>query len=72
MWWWWYKYLVLILLTMNRYSSDYSGLCDLRPPIQTAKYGLKLKVVVKKRNVYTEHMEVVSLKSDAKMQGIVK
>ncbi len=25
----------------------YSGPCDLRPPIQPAKYGLKLKVVLK-------------------------
>ncbi len=26
---------------------QYSGSCDLRPPIQPAKYGLKLKVVLK-------------------------
>ncbi len=26
---------------------NYSGPCNLRPPIQPAKYGLKLKVVLK-------------------------
>ncbi len=27
--------------------ANYSGPCDLKPPIQPAKYGLKLKVVLK-------------------------
>ncbi len=31
----------------NDISSIYSGPCDLRPPIHPAKYGLKLKVVLK-------------------------
>ncbi len=31
----------------NHTRAQYSGPCDLRPPIQPAKYGLKLKVVLK-------------------------
>ncbi len=50
----------------------YSGPCDLRQPIQAAKYGLKLKVVLKLRGVYTENIQVVSLISGLKMQGFVK
>ncbi len=50
----------------------YSGPCDLRPPIQPAKYGLKFKVVLKYRDVYTENIQVVSLISGLKMQEIVK
>ncbi len=37
-----------ILAGINfRESKIYSGPCDLRPAIQPAKYGLKLKVVLK-------------------------
>ncbi len=50
----------------------YSGPCDLRPPIQLTKYGLKLKVVLKERDVYTENIQMVPLISGLKMQGIVK
>ncbi len=50
----------------------YNGPCDLRPPIQPAKYGLKLRVVLKQRDVYTENIQVVSLIHGLKMQGIVK
>ncbi len=50
----------------------YSGPCDLRPPIQPEKYGLKLKVVLKYRDIYTENIQVVSLISGLKMKGIVK
>ncbi len=32
---------------------EYSGPYDLRPPIQPAKCGLKLKVVLKERDIYT-------------------
>ncbi len=31
----------------NKSQIQYSGPCDLRPPIQPAKYGLKMKVVLK-------------------------
>ncbi len=51
----------------------YSGPCDLRPPIQPAKYSLKLKVVLnmlKQRDIYTDNIQVVSLIPDLKMQGI--
>ncbi len=54
------------------YIYIYSGPCNLRPPIQPAKYGLKLKMVLKLRDVYTETIQVVSLISGFKMQGIVK
>ncbi len=50
----------------------YSGPCILRPPIQPAKYGLKLKVVLKQRDIQTENIQVVPLISSLKMQGIVK
>ena len=50
----------------------YSGPCDLRPPIQPAKYGLKLKVVLKQRDIYNENIQVVSLISGLKIQRIVK
>ncbi len=50
----------------------YSVPCDLRPPIHPAKYGLKLKVVLKQRDLHTENVEVVSLISGLKMPGIVK
>ncbi len=54
------------------YMYTYSGPCNLRPPIQPAKYGLKLKVVLKERDTYTEYIWVVSLISSLKMQGIFK
>ncbi len=50
----------------------YSGPCDLRPPIQPAKYGLKSKVVLKQMDIYTENIQVVLLISGLKTQGIVK
>ena len=54
------------------FNAKYNGPCDLRPPIQPAKYGLKLKVVLKQRDVYIENIRVVSLILGLKMQGIVK
>ncbi len=51
---------------------QYSGPWNLRPPIQPAKYGLKLKVVLKERDIYTENIQVVLLISGLKLQGIVK
>ena len=50
----------------------YGGRCDLRPPIQPAKCGLKLKVVLKYRDIYAENIQVESLIPGLKMQGIVK
>ncbi len=54
------------------WESTYSGPCDVIPPIQPAKYGLKLKVVLKYRDIYTENIQVASLISGLKMKGIVK
>ena len=42
------------------YCSDgnYSGPCILRPPLQPDKYGIKLEVVFKLRNIYIENIMV--------------
>ncbi len=50
----------------------YPGPCILRPPIQPEKCALKLKVVLKWRDIYTEQIRVVSLRAGLKMEGIVK
>ncbi len=41
----------------------YSGPSILRPPLQPGKYGLKLEVVLKWRDINTENIRVVSLTS---------
>ena len=50
----------------------YSDPCILRPPLQPGKYGLKLEVVLKWRDINTENIRVVSLISGLKIEGIVK
>ncbi len=50
----------------------YSGPCILRPPLQTDKYGLRLEVLLKRRDIYTENIRMVSLIAGPKMEGIVK
>ncbi len=50
----------------------YSGPCILRPSHQPEIYGLKLKVVLKWRDVYIENIKVVSLIAGLKIDGIVK
>ncbi len=50
----------------------YSGPCILRPPLQPDKYGYKLEVVLKWRDVYTENIRMVLLIAGLKMEGIVK
>ena len=44
----------------------------LRPPLQPDKYGLKLEVVLKWRDVYTENIRMVLLIAGLKIEGIVK
>ena len=39
----------------------YSGPCILRPHVQPEEYGLKLKVVLKWRDIYIENITVVLL-----------
>ncbi len=48
------------------------GLCILRSPIHGEACGLKLKVVLKLRDIYIEnvHVAVVALMGDLKIQGI--
>ncbi len=46
---------------LQTWTAKYSGPCILRPPLQPEKYGLKLKVVLKWRDVYTENIRMVSL-----------
>ncbi len=41
---------------LSREGLLYSGPCDLRLPIQPPRYGLKLKVVLNKRDVHTENI----------------
>ncbi len=50
----------------------YSGPCILRPPLQPERYGLKLKVVLKWRDIYIENIRMVSLTAGLKIEGIVK
>ncbi len=45
--------------------------CILRLPLQPEIYGLKLKMVLKWRNIYIENMSV-PLIAGPKMEGIVK
>ena len=53
--------------------SLYSGPCILRPPIQPEKYGIKLKVVLKWRDIYVAYISVyirvVSLMATLKIEG---
>ncbi len=41
-------------------------------PFGQKKYGLKLEVVLKGKDIYVEHIRVVSLTAGLKMEGIVK
>ncbi len=50
----------------------YSGPSILRPPLQPEKYGLKLEVVIKCRDIYIENKTILSLVASLKMEGIVK
>ncbi len=45
----------------------YRGPYILRQPFQLDKYGLKLQVVLKWRDVYTENIRMVSLMAGLKM-----
>ncbi len=36
---------------------QYSGHCDLRPPIQRSKYGYELKVALKWSEIYIENVK---------------
>ncbi len=49
-----------------------SGPCILKLPILPEKYGLKLKVVLKWRDIYTENISTVSVMARLKMEGTVK
>ena len=46
--------------------------CILRPPFQPEKYGLKLKVVLKWRDIYIETIRIVSLIAGLKIERIIK
>ena len=50
----------------------YSGPCILRPLLQPEKYGLKLKVILIWRDIYTENIRMVSPIAGLKIEGIVK
>ncbi len=45
----------------RQYYHDYRGPCILRPPVQEEKYGLKLEVVLKWKDIYIENITVVLL-----------
>ncbi len=66
--------LVMIFDAVTAYSMIYmySAPCILRPPIHPVKYGLKLKVGLKWRDIYIENIRVVSVMDYLEMQGIVK
>ena len=49
----------------------YSGPCILRPPLQTEKCGLKLEVVLNRRDIYTENIRMASQMAGLIMKGIV-
>ncbi len=53
---------------------QFSGPCDLRPPILPTKYGLILEVVLQERYICIESIRLVSQneKSSLKMEGILK
>ena len=53
-------------------ESEYSGPCILRPPLQPDKFGLKLEVVLKWRDIYIENIRKVSLIASLKMEETVK
>ena len=56
-------------------SSRYSGPCFLRPPIQPEKHGLKLKVVLKWRDVYSQYIKSGAtgpLRTTVKVKEILK
>ena len=42
------------------HDMKYSGPCILRPPLQPGKYGLKLEVVLKWRDINTKNMSGVT------------
>ncbi len=65
-WWLCYK----SINTCIHHLCTYSGPCILRPPVQPTKCGLKLKVVLKRRDIYIGNIRVVSLV--AHLEGIVK
>ena len=50
----------------------YSGPRILRPPMESAKYDLKLKVVLKLKAIYIESVRVGSLVDGLKIEGFVK
>ncbi len=50
----------------------YSGPHILKPHVQSEKYGLKLKVILKWRDIYIENIRVVLLMANHKIEGIVK
>ncbi len=49
-----------------------SGPCIIRPPLQPDKYGLKLEVILKWMDIYTENIRMVLLIAGLQMEGIVK
>ncbi len=51
---------------MNHNQTEYSGSCILRPPIQPEKSDLKLKMVLKWKDIYTEYRKVVLLMASLK------
>ena len=65
-----YTFLFKWLIQLETYR--YSGPRVLRPFLQPDKYGLKLEVVLKVRDIYIENIKMVSLIAGLKMKGIVK
>ncbi len=50
----------------------YSGPCILRPPIEAATYGLKLKVVLKWKDIYIGNIKFGSLVDGLEMEGFAE
>ena len=50
----------------------YSGPCILTTSLQPEKYGLKLKVVLKWRDIYVENIRKMLLIAGLKIEEIVK
>ena len=48
------------LINKKIFSNIYNGPCILRPPIQSEKCGLKLKVVLRLKDIYIESIRKVS------------
>ena len=46
----------------------YRGPCILRLPMQSEKCGVKLKVVLKRRDIYIEYIRIVSLMVSLKIE----